>query len=101
MPQIFNLLNNQGVTFVNNATAINTSVFTGTGTTPNSRGLVRFDPFTTTPIECPQGAPATQCASMNANWQKNPSFGAPTNGSSTQPSFQIPRSWLLTFGVRF
>jgi len=101
MPQIFNVFNNQGVTFINNTSAVSTSVFTGTGTTPNSRGLVRFNPFTTTPIECPQGAPASQCASMNANWQKNPQFGEATSGSSLAPSFQIPRSYLVTFGARF
>jgi outer membrane receptor protein involved in Fe transport len=101
MPQIFNLFNAQGVTFINNTSAVSTSVFTGTGTTPNSRGLVRFNPFTTTPIECPQGAPASQCATMNANWQKNPQFGEATSGSSLAPSFQIPRSYLLTFGARF
>ena len=101
MPQIFNLFNAHGVTFINNTSAVSTSVFTGTGTTPNSRGLVRFNPFTTTPIECPQGAPASQCASMNANWQKNPQFGEATSGSSLAPSFQIPRSYLVTFGARF
>jgi outer membrane receptor protein involved in Fe transport len=101
MPQIFNLFNNQGVTFVNNTGAVNTSVFTGTGLTPNSHGLVRFDPFTTNPIECPQNDSPAQCAAMNANWQKGPQFGQPTSGSSTQPSFQIPRQWLLTFGARF
>jgi Carboxypeptidase regulatory-like domain/TonB dependent receptor len=101
MPQIFNVFNNQGVTFINNTSAVSTSVFTGTGTTPNAHGLVRFNPFTTTPIECPQGAPASQCASMNANWQKNPQFGEATSGSSLAPSFQIPRSYLVTFGARF
>ena len=90
MPQIFNVFNGQGVTFINNSTAINTSVFTGTGLNPNSHGLVRFNPFTTTPIECPQGAPASQCAAMGANWQPSPQFGQPVSGSSAQPSFQIP-----------
>jgi hypothetical protein len=102
MPQIFNLLNAHGVTFVNNTGAVNTSVITGTGTTPSSTtGLVRFNPFTTTPIECPQGDAAGQCAALGANWQKSKQFGQPVSGSSTQPSFQIPRSWLLTFGARF
>ncbi|HVO52325.1 MAG TPA: carboxypeptidase regulatory-like domain-containing protein [Thermoanaerobaculia bacterium] len=101
MPQVFNLLNNQGVTLVNNTNAINTSVLVGTGTTPNSNGLVRFNPFTTAPIECPQTDTAAQCAALGANWKKGPSFGAPVSGSSSQPSFQIPRQWLLTFGARF
>jgi hypothetical protein len=38
---------------------------------------------------------------MNANWQKNLQFGEPTSGSSLAPSFQIPRSYLVTFGARF
>jgi outer membrane receptor for ferrienterochelin and colicin len=101
MPQVFNLLNNQGVTFINNTGAINTSVRVGTGTTPNANGLVRFNPFTTAPIECPQGDSPSQCAALNANWQKGPLFGSPVSGSSSQPSFQIPRTWLVTFGARF
>jgi outer membrane receptor protein involved in Fe transport len=101
MPQVFNLLNNQGVTFVNNTAALNTSVLVGTGTTPNANGLVRFNPFTTTPVECPQADTAGQCAAMGANWKKSAQFGQPTSGSSSQPSFQIPRQWLLTFGARF
>ncbi len=101
MPQIFNLFNNQGVTFVNNTGAVNTSVLTGTGTTPNANGLVRFNPFTTAPIECPQTDTAGQCAALGANWKKGPQFGNPVSGSSTAPSFQIPRQWLITFGARF
>jgi hypothetical protein len=100
-PQIFNLFNNQAVTFINNANGINTAVSTGTGLTPNARGLVRFNPFTTTPIECPQGDTPGQCAALNANWQKSSQFGAPVSGSSATPSFQIPRQWLITFGARF
>jgi len=101
MPQVFNLLNNQGVTFINNTAAVNTSVLVGTGTTPNANGLVRFNPFTTAPIECPQTDTASQCAALGANWKKGPQFGQATSGSSAQPSFQIPRQWLLTFGARF
>ena len=100
-PQVWNLLNAQTVSTVNNPAAINTSVLAGLGTTPDSRGLVRFNPFTTAPIECPQADTAAQCAAMGANWKKGPSFGQPVSGSSTQPSFQIPRQWLLTFGARF
>jgi len=101
MPQILNLFNGQTVTLINNSTGINTSVFAGQGTTPDSRGLVRFDPFTTAPIQCPQADSAAQCAAIGANWKLGPSFGKPVSGSSTQPSFQIPRQWLVTFGARF
>ena len=101
MPQVLNIFNGQTATFANNPNAINTSVFNGRGATPDSRGLVRFNPFTTAPIECPQADTAAQCAAMGANWKKGPSFGQPVSGSSTQPSFQIPRQWLVSFGARF
>jgi outer membrane receptor protein involved in Fe transport len=100
-PQVINLFNGQGTTFANNATAINTSVFVGRSATANAQGLVRFDPFTATPIECPQGATAATCRSLGANWQKNTAFGKPTTGASASPSFQAPRTWLITMGVRF
>ncbi len=100
-PQVINLFNGQGVTFSNNATAINTSVFVGRSATANAQGLVRFDPFNATPIECPQGSSAATCKAMGANWQKNAAFGKPTSGSSASPSFQLPRTWLVTMGVRF
>ncbi len=101
-PQVINLFNGQGTTFNNNPTAINTSVTVGrTATASASTGLKRFNPFTETPIECPQGAAAAECAAMGANWQKARNFGQPTSGASAQPSFQIPRTWLITMGVRF
>jgi hypothetical protein len=100
-PQVYNLLNAQTVTLINNTAGINTSVYTGVGTTPDSRGLVRFNPFTTTPIQCPQADTASQCSAMGANYKLNASFGHPVSGSSTAPSFQIPRQWLITFGARF
>jgi hypothetical protein len=100
-PQVYNLLNAQTVTLINNTAGINTSVFAGAGTTPDSRGLVRFNPFTTTPIECPQADTASQCSALHANYKLGPSFGHPVSGSSTAPSFQIPRQWLITFGARF
>jgi hypothetical protein len=100
-PQVYNLFNNHAVTFSNNPTALNTSVSTGTTLTPNSHGLVRFNPFTTTPIECPQGDSKAQCAALGANYQLSSTFGQPVTGSSAAPSFQIPRQWLITFGARF
>ena len=100
-PQIYNLLNGHAVTFSNNAAAINTSVLVGRTLTPNSSGLVRFNPFTTAPVECPQGDSKAQCTAMGANWQLSSLFGQPVTGSSATPSFQIPRQYLITFGARF
>ncbi len=100
-PQVWNLFNGQTVSTMINSGAINTSVLAGLGTAPDSRGLVRFNPFTTAPIECPQAGTPAQCAAMGANWKKGPSFGQPISGSSTAPSFQIPRQYLVSFGARF
>ena len=100
-PQIINALNGHGTTFVNNPAGINTSVNTGKGTAPDARGLVRFNPFTGSPVECPQGDTKAQCTALGANWQKSLAFGTPTSGSSTAPSYQIPRTWLVTLGARF
>jgi outer membrane receptor for ferrienterochelin and colicin len=100
-PQIINVLNGHGTTFVNNPTALNTSVTVGRSATANAAGLVRFNPFTTAPIECPQGDSPSQCKALGANWQKSATFGDPTTGASSQPSFQAPRTWLVTLGARF
>jgi hypothetical protein len=60
-------------------------------------GLVTFNPFTTTPIECPQGAPAAQCTALGAHWQKGANFGKPVGVAS----YQIPREYRFTLGLRF
>ena len=73
----------------------NTSVLTrrnGAGT-----GLLAFNPFTDTPIECPQGATAATCTGLKANWQKGPQFGQPTSADS----YQAARTYSVSFGARF
>jgi hypothetical protein len=62
-----------------------------------SSGLAAFNPFTDAPIECPQGAPASQCTAMGAHWQKGPDFGKPTGPAS----YQDPRSYRFSVGLRF
>ena len=99
LPQILNVFNNDGVL------APNTSVSVGTRSTPNAAGLVSFNPFTTTPIECPQTASAAECTAMGANWKKGVNFGKPTTGASSavsrSGSFQPTRQWLVSMGIRF
>lgn len=90
-PQVWNLFNAQGVV------AVNTAVSTGQGTTPNSLGLVRFNPFTDTPIECPQTGTAADCRALGANYKKGVNFGKPTATNS----YQIPRQFYVTMGIRF
>jgi hypothetical protein len=75
--------------------APNTTVLTrrnGAGT-----GLRAFNPFTETPVECPQGAAAAECTALGAHWQKGPDFG----GATDLNSYQRPRTYRLSAGVRF
>lgn len=72
-----------------------TTVFTRR--TSSSRGLSPFNPFTDTPIECPQGAAASVCSQMGANYQKADTFGKPVGVNS----YQIPRTYSFATGLRF
>ena len=62
-----------------------------------SATFVSFNPRTTAPLECPQGASATECRTMGANWQEGPNFGKPT----TPDQYQTPRTFRISAGVRF
>ncbi|HKS23773.1 MAG TPA: carboxypeptidase regulatory-like domain-containing protein [Thermoanaerobaculia bacterium] len=73
----------------------NTTVVTRRTSATN--GLTPFNPFTQTPIECPQGAAAADCTAMGANWQKGPQFGQATGPNS----YQTPRTYRFAVGVRF
>ena len=59
--------------------------------------LAPFNPFTTTPIECPQGAAAATCQEMGANYQKGPNFGKP----NSEGDYQTPRTFRVSLGFRF
>ncbi len=72
-----------------------TTVFTRRNS--STRGLTAFNPFTTTPIECPRTANAATCSEMGAHWQKGPNFGQPIGVSS----YQIPLTYSFTAGLRF
>ena len=87
-PEVINLFDEQGV--VSFDEEVLTSV-------DNSTTYKAFNPFTDTPIECPQGAPASQCQSMGANFQRGPNFGKPTG----EGDFQTPRTFRVSVGVRF
>ena len=92
IPQMTNVFNSSAVT------APNTSVRSGTtASASSSTGLMRFNPFTSAPIECPQGSSSAACAAMGANWQKGPTFGQPTSAAS----YQAPRRYYIGMGVRF
>jgi len=88
-PRLNNVLNEHAVL------GGNTSI--RTRNSGSTYGLSRFNPYTDKPIECPQGASATTCSGLGANWQKGPLFGHPT----APGSYQTPRTITLSFGVRF
>jgi hypothetical protein len=62
----------------------NNSALTSFDTTIVTTGMAAFNPFTTAPVE-------------NVNWKKGPSFGQPVSPSS----YQSPRDFYFSFGVRF
>ncbi|HEV8267157.1 MAG TPA: hypothetical protein VGR00_02945, partial [Thermoanaerobaculia bacterium] len=88
-PDVLNVFNNQGVLTVNSAVSSRTN---------GGANFTDFNPFTTAnPIECPQGTPTATCKTMGANWQKGSNFGKPTAPSS----YQLARTFRITFGARF
>jgi outer membrane receptor protein involved in Fe transport len=66
-------------------------------------GLSPFNPFTDKPIQCPTGAPATQCAAMHANYQLGTNFGKANSADAFQTSDRslAPRTYRLAVGFRF
>ncbi len=108
---VLNVFNRQSIV---DPSLINTDVITsrtggavvynadGTVKTLNS-GLSPFNPFTDKPIECPKGAPATQCASLHANYQLGPQFGQATSADAYQISDRslAPRTYRFGVGIRF
>ena len=82
-PQVLNLFNNQGVIAVD--TTVNTVLNPGTGT------FTTFNPFTQTPVK------RADVSDKTANWDLGPNFGKPTSVNS----YQIPRQFQVTMGVRF
>jgi outer membrane receptor protein involved in Fe transport len=66
-------------------------------TSRNSSGLKAFNPFTDTPVECPQGNTVAQCTALGANWQKGSLFGQ----GLSKDAYQTPRTYRVSVGVRF
>ena len=94
-PRVTNVFNNHAALTVN--TTVYTSLTAG-------RGLSPFNPFTAKPVECPQHGTPEQCQAMGANWQLGPAFGqpqTPTTAANATGDFQMPRTFVVSFGVRF
>ena len=70
---------------------------TTVNTAAQSSNFAAFNPFTTTPIECPQGTAGAACKAMGANYQKGSLYGTPTSAAS----YQTPRYFQVSVGVRF
>ncbi|MEO6259287.1 MAG: TonB-dependent receptor [Thermoanaerobaculia bacterium] len=87
-PEVINVFNGQGVESFDQE--VLTSLNTGSG-------LKAFNPFTETPLECPQGTAATTCTQMGANFQRGLNFGRPTR----EDDYQTPRTFRVSVGVRF
>jgi len=84
-PQVLNLFNNRGVVAVD--TTVNTARNPGGGT------YLTFNPFTTIPVQRPH----LDSTVKTANWDYGPNFGKPTSVNS----YQIPRQFQITTGLRF
>jgi hypothetical protein len=87
-PEILNLFNERGVV------SYNEEVLTAVD---DDDTFQPFNPFTDTPIECPQGAPAEQCQEMGAHFQRGPNFGKP----DSENDYQLARTFRVSVGVRF
>ncbi len=66
-------------------------------TNGTASGLIAFNPYTDTPIECPQGASPAECTALGANFQFGPSFGKAVNVNA----FQQSRTYRVSVGFRF
>jgi len=87
-PEILNLFNERGVL------SYDEEVLTAAD---DDDTFAPFNPFTDTPIECPQGAAAEQCRDMGAHFQRGPNFGKPDSESD----YQLPRTFRVSVGLRF
>ncbi|HEX9163638.1 MAG TPA: TonB-dependent receptor [Thermoanaerobaculia bacterium] len=61
------------------------------------RVLKSFNPFTDTPVACPQGQTVAQCQALGANYQLDAAFGTATN----KDAYQVPRTYRFAVGLRF
>jgi hypothetical protein len=94
--QVVNVFNNSKIVDLTNG-RVDTTVLTTRSNGIAATGLSPFNPFTDSPIECPQGASAATCSSLHANWQKGPAFGQ----ALSKDALQTPRTYRASFGVRF
>ncbi len=87
-PEVINLFNEQAVV------SFDEEVITAVDDSTNFRA---FNPFTESPVECPQGTAAAECRAMGAHFQRGPNFGKP----DSEGDYQTPRTFRVSVGVRF
>jgi hypothetical protein len=106
---LLNIFNTQRIV---DPSLIDTTVFTARtgvttlnadGTVKSGPGLFPFNPFTDTPLECPQGNTPTQCYNMHANWQKGANFGKALSAGAFQLADRslAGRTYRFSLGLRF
>jgi hypothetical protein len=87
-PRVINVLNNDKV--INPDKTVWTSRNAG-------KGLTKFDPFNSTPRECSQYSADGMTCTGTGNWMKGNNFGK----AVAVEDFQPPRTFTVSFGVRF
>jgi hypothetical protein len=87
-PEVLNLFNERGIQ------SYDEEVLTAAD---DDDTFAPFNPFTDTPIECPQGASAAECQQLGANFQRGPNFGKP----DSEGDYQTPRTFRVSVGIRF
>jgi hypothetical protein len=92
-PQVLNLFNS------GHFLGVDTTVLTNASSGGGSNAFAPFNPFTTTPTQRPNGDTTVK----TANWDYGPNFGKPTSftTSAAQGSFQLPRTFRISVGIRF
>jgi outer membrane receptor protein involved in Fe transport len=63
----------------------------------NSSAFVPFNPFTQTPVACPQSTATAQCKGLGANYQLATNFGQATGFTG----YQVARTYSFSVGARF
>ncbi|HYI10352.1 MAG TPA: carboxypeptidase regulatory-like domain-containing protein [Thermoanaerobaculia bacterium] len=81
-----------------NAQGVEVGVGQNVRTSRTDRNLAPFNPYTTTPVECPRGTPTSSAECRGkTHFQLQPNFGQPTS----KDSYQQPRTYRVSVGVRF
>ncbi|MCU1246587.1 MAG: hypothetical protein JWN02_2497 [Acidobacteria bacterium] len=91
--ELINMFNQHALTGSDTGGGIRTTVTTAA----TSTNFAAFNPFTTTPVECPRGTAAATCKAMGANYQLASDFGQATSFAG----YQQARTYRFSMGFRF